>query len=276
LIRHEEVSSRDVTTADTKKLEKLSYRENTIDLILCVDMLNMGYHVSDISGIVMYRATGSDIIYPQQYGRVLASGSLKDHVVFDIADNLHRKLKLQAKQKPHAQFPSVSKKPIDSATPGDANSPEDHPVEIHYDGPECFPGSTPPFSESHPEEPDEPERKWYNHTSDLLPCDLKLAACTATYREQIAKLVAEPMQIRCKEAFEAHFKRWCIANGYKYPVTNAELKSLYNTDKQAFISYFENLIKEHKLDYPMRDAAKLLEIGKARPDGLPMEVFAKW
>lgn len=273
-VRHEEVTSRDVNTKDIAKLERLSFRKNTIDFILCVDMLNMGYHVKDISGIVMYRATGSDIIYPQQYGRVLASGCADNHIVFDIADNLHRKLKLQSKQRPISPGQHTTNTLFATGNP----LPDMSSSNVHYDGPEAFgnivvSAST---SESGTASQSTSKDKWYNHTSDLLSCDLKLATCTATYREQIAKLVAEPMQIRCKEAFEAHFKRWCIANGYKYPVTNSELKSLYSVDRQTFIKYFEKLIVEHKLDYPMRDAEKLLEIGKARPDGLPMEVFAKW
>ena len=292
-IRKEEVTSRDVTTADTKKLDGLSYRKKTIDFILCVDMLNMGYHVSDISGIVMYRATGSDIIYPQQYGRVLASGSQEDHVVFDIVDNLHRKLKIQAKQKPVVKIPpeliGVTETTgielttggvdgIDGGVDNTGGGIETTGVDGIDGGIETTGGvdNTGGDVDKIGDVDNSGDDPWYNHTSDLLVMDLKLATCTATYREQIAKLVAEPMQIRCKEAFEAHFKRWCIANGYKYPVTNKELKALYATDKQAFVTYFENLIKENKLDYPMRDAEKLLEIGKTKPDGLPMEVFAKW
>lgn len=297
-IRQCEVSSRDYETQDVAKLAKFKRKENTIDLIHCCDMLNMGYHVKDISGIVMYRATGSDIIYPQQYGRVLDSGSSEDHVIFDIADNLHRKLKLQQKRKidtgghngPGPVVTGGGEKPIDlppivSGGPVGTTGGGDH-----IDIPPVGTGGTeggisggtdvvPPTDNTGTEETPgdaETKRKWYMGVSDLRTTDLRLASCTATYREQIAKLVAEPMQIRCKEAFEAHFRRWCIANGYKYPITNKELKQLYATDKKEFVAYFETLIKENKLDYPMRDAEKLLEIGKSRPDGLPMDVFAKW
>lgn len=281
-IRQEEVTSRDLETRDVSKLAGLTHRKDTIDLIHCCDMLNMGYHVKDISGILMYRATGSDIIYPQQYGRVLDSGSDKEHVIFDIADNLHRKLKMQRKQKPAGPDltgTSSSGKVIqdDFGTPINIDNIDGtdggDDIDWIYPGGEIDAG--PETNGSHENE-DKSKDKWYKNTSNIEIGDLKLAACTATYREQIAKLVAEPMQIRCKEAFEAHFRRWCIANGYKYPVTNKELKSLYNTDKKVFVNYFETLIKENKMDYPMRDAEKLLEIGKSRPDGLPMDVFAKW
>ena len=289
-IRQCEVSSRDSETQDVKKLSKLNRKKNTIDFIHCCDMLNMGYHVKDISGIVMYRATGSDIIYPQQYGRVLDSGSSADHVIFDIADNLHRKLKIQQNRKlvttggHSGSVPVVSggeEKPIDlppivaggdSGTTGGGDFIDIPPVIIGGSDVVLPPTDDTPTVET----PGEDNGKWYMGVSDLRTMDLRLATCTATYREQIAKLVAEPMQIRCKEAFEAHFRRWCIANGYKYPISNKELKELYATDRKEFVSYFETLIRENKLDYPMRDAEKLLEIGKSRPDGLPMDVFAKW
>ena len=289
LIRQCEVSSRDSETQDVSKLTGFKRKENTIDLIHCCDMLNMGYHVGDISGIVMYRATGSDIIYPQQYGRVLDSGSSADHVIFDIADNLHRKLKIQQKRKPvdtgghNGPVPVITggdEKPID-LPPIDGGIVDPPGVDL-IDVPPVVTGGTdvvPPENTTGTDVvpgDDDIDKKWYLGVSDLRTMDLRLASCTATYREQIAKLVAEPMQIRCKEAFEAHFRRWCIANGYKYPISNKELHQLYNTDKKEFVAYFETLIRENKLDYPMRDAEKLLEIGKSRPDGLPMDVFAKW
>jgi len=282
-IRQEEVSSRDKFTNDVKKLEKFSERENTIDLIHCCDMLNMGYHVKDISGIVMYRATSSDIIYPQQYGRVLDSGSDEEHVIFDIADNVHRKFKLNVRR-PDRVIPPTTIPPIDTTTGGDdtptgGDGGIDGGVDIIDIPPIDVPGgddNITPVDVPGDDNPPIDNGKWWTDVSNLQLIDLNLAPCTATYREQIAKLVAEPMQLRCKEAFEAHFRRWCIANGYKYPITNKELKELYNVDKKDFVDYFEKLIKENKMDYPLRDAEKLLEIGRTRADGLPMDIFAKW
>ena len=58
-----------------------------LKLLFCIDMLNEGIHVSDIDGIVMFRPTVSPILYKQQLGRALASGSKKTPVVFDVVNN---------------------------------------------------------------------------------------------------------------------------------------------------------------------------------------------
>lgn len=77
------------TTANVKKLDRLTYRENGIDLIFAIDMLNLGYHVDSLTGIVMYRGTSSNIIYLQELGRVLSTGTDRPAIVFDVVDNLH-------------------------------------------------------------------------------------------------------------------------------------------------------------------------------------------
>ena len=76
---------------NVNKLDDLIYKENTIDLVYSCEMLNMGYHVSDLTGIMMYRGTYSSIIYMQQLGRALSTGDTEAKIVFDIVDNIHRK-----------------------------------------------------------------------------------------------------------------------------------------------------------------------------------------
>lgn len=83
-----------ITSDDSSKLDKLdnlSRRYNTIDLVMCIDMLNMGYHVSDITGVVMLRGTRSDIIYFQQMGRCLSVTSKHPAIIFDFVNNLSTK-----------------------------------------------------------------------------------------------------------------------------------------------------------------------------------------
>ena len=77
------------TAENVNQLKSLTYRKKGIDLIFAVDMLNMGYHVDSLTGIVMYRGTSSNIIYTQELGRALSSGTKKRAIVFDIMDNLH-------------------------------------------------------------------------------------------------------------------------------------------------------------------------------------------
>jgi len=79
------------TRANLDKLGCMVPRKNHIDLIYSCDMLNMGYHVDDLTGIVMYRGTKSDIIYTQQLGRVLSSAAdAKAGIVIDAVDNIHQ------------------------------------------------------------------------------------------------------------------------------------------------------------------------------------------
>lgn len=79
------------TRANLNKLGCMVPRKNHIDLIYSCDMLNMGYHVDDLTGIVMYRGTKSDIIYTQQLGRVLSSAAdAKAGIVIDVVDNIHQ------------------------------------------------------------------------------------------------------------------------------------------------------------------------------------------
>ena len=72
---------------NVEKLQSLKRRDKTIDLIFSVDMLSMGYHVSDINGIIMYRMTCSDIIYIQQIGRCMSIDSDIRPIIFDFVGN---------------------------------------------------------------------------------------------------------------------------------------------------------------------------------------------
>ena len=67
----------------------LSRKENTIDLIFNVNMLTFGSHLDDITGIMMFRNTSSDIIYTQQIGRCLSVVSDQQTIVFDFVENLY-------------------------------------------------------------------------------------------------------------------------------------------------------------------------------------------
>jgi len=59
-----------------------------LKLLYCVDMLNEGLHVEDISGVIMLRPTESKIIYLQQLGRALSSDtSRQTPIIFDLVNN---------------------------------------------------------------------------------------------------------------------------------------------------------------------------------------------
>ena len=59
-----------------------------LKLLFCIDMLNEGVHVEDISGVILFRPTVSPIIYKQQIGRAMSAGSKKNAVILDIVNNI--------------------------------------------------------------------------------------------------------------------------------------------------------------------------------------------
>ena len=61
--------------------------EGTLKLLYAVDMLNEGYHIKDLDGVVMMRPTFSPTIYTQQLGRALTVGGDKVPVVLDLVNN---------------------------------------------------------------------------------------------------------------------------------------------------------------------------------------------
>ena len=70
-----------------------------LKLLYCIDMLNKGIHVDDVSGVVLLRPTVSPIVYKQQIGRVLATGKKTNAVIFDIVLRQHRTIEVSPKQK---------------------------------------------------------------------------------------------------------------------------------------------------------------------------------
>lgn len=59
-----------------------------LKLLYCVDMLNEGIHVSDVSGVILLRPTVSPIVYKQQIGRAMAAFHGRVPVIFDIVNNI--------------------------------------------------------------------------------------------------------------------------------------------------------------------------------------------
>lgn len=59
-----------------------------LKLLFCIDALNEGIHVDNVSGVILLRPTVSPIIYKQQIGRALAAGKKSNPVIFDIVLNI--------------------------------------------------------------------------------------------------------------------------------------------------------------------------------------------
>lgn len=61
--------------------------EDSLKLLYAVDMLNEGYHIRDLDGVVMMRPTFSPTIFTQQLGRALTVGGENEPVVLDLVNN---------------------------------------------------------------------------------------------------------------------------------------------------------------------------------------------
>ena len=59
-----------------------------LKLLYCIDMLNEGIHINDVSGVILLRPTVSPIIYKQQIGRALSASKDNEAVIFDIVLNI--------------------------------------------------------------------------------------------------------------------------------------------------------------------------------------------
>ena len=59
-----------------------------LKLMFTIDMLNEGIHLVDVDGVILFRPTESPIIYKQQIGRALSTGSSRTPVIFDIVNNI--------------------------------------------------------------------------------------------------------------------------------------------------------------------------------------------
>lgn len=59
-----------------------------LKLLFCINMLNEGVHVEDVSGVILLRPTVSPIIYKQQIGRALSANKKTTPIIFDIVLNI--------------------------------------------------------------------------------------------------------------------------------------------------------------------------------------------
>lgn len=63
-------------------------RSRHLKLLFCIDMLNEGIHVEDVSGVILFRPTVSPIVYKQQIGRALSAGKSREAVIIDVVNNI--------------------------------------------------------------------------------------------------------------------------------------------------------------------------------------------
>lgn len=277
-------------SANTDRLSALVPKPGRIDLIACIDMLNMGYHVSDQTGILMYRGTKSNTIFTQQLGRALSAGAGNSAIIFDIVDNLHRKAVYElyvkdplsaSKRRHRLSEPSKDNYILDKNTNQIMmTTPEgDIPTQYTYDGTSIKDklGHKAPFRID--------SKGKVRNTSDsldenkdvnrLTPDCLNATGHEASYREILAKAMAEPLSHRCKYALQIHFKSWCDRRGVEYPITQKALSEIYGLDIKDFYEEFKRILKNGKIDYPLYDVDKLLAMGKNGNQDPPLELCCR-
>lgn len=271
------------------KLDSLVEKPNTISLIACIDMLNLGYHINQLTGILMCRCTKSNTIFVQQLGRALSVGTNNSAIVFDIVDNLHRKAIYELKQK-------ISDK---KRTYSDRSHRNDTKYSVGEDGKSIvFTDDDGNIIETqyHINKTGEIVDAYGNLSPFVISPDNKVVyesngtnknICSftensfiatghiATYKELLAKAVAEPTVQKCKFAIELHFRTWCHNHNVPYPISKVDLNRLYNLDKDEFYKEFCKIINDNKINYPLNDVKKLLRIGAGNSKDVPLSICAE-
>lgn len=82
------VYSEDPTAEKSFREFKENNNPHHLKLLYCIDALNEGVHVKDISGVILLRPTISPIIYKQQIGRAMSASASHKIVIFDIVMNI--------------------------------------------------------------------------------------------------------------------------------------------------------------------------------------------
>lgn len=75
---------------NSEKIRRFEDNDNgdSLKLLFSVDMLNEGYHLKDLDGVIMMRPTHSPTLYYQQLGRALSVGNSNTPTVIDLVNNI--------------------------------------------------------------------------------------------------------------------------------------------------------------------------------------------
>lgn len=194
-------SESEKTKSNVNELKKLSYADNTIDLIFSCDMLNMGYHIGDLTGIVMYRTTNSTIVYSQQLGRVINTGSSRHGVVFDVVDNIHRRslyeLMGESSLDVKEERAALMKYETRIAKTEDEEHEYGNLTQIEIEEYLALKSKY------------ESGKSHRGRYEELEPTDLIVTSFGISYKELMEKTIAEPISMRCRQTYE----QWVRSGG---------------------------------------------------------------
>lgn len=88
-IRPTSVYSDSIAKQNIKNVYALDKPDYTIDLILSINMINEGYHIDDLTGVIMMRPTQSPVVYTQQVGRCIQVNMPNTPIIFDFVANIN-------------------------------------------------------------------------------------------------------------------------------------------------------------------------------------------
>ena len=180
---------------NVKLLNEFSYRDKGIDLIFSCDMLNMGYHIDDLTFVGMFRLTSSSNVFIQQFGRALSSGDLKPNIIFDWIDNIHSP-NLYAVLGHESYFTTYGKNRLkelrEKILDLGGESFDDISV-LSEDEQKEYKRLSRRFGGNCDKEP------WWTHSNSIEPEDIIVTPHAASYNEIIEKVIAEPLCIRIRQ-----------------------------------------------------------------------------
>ena len=288
-----------VTRSNQKKLNAIKKEPKTINIIACVNMLNVGYHVSDLNGIIMYRATKSDTIYIQQMGRCLTFGGQIKPVIFDIVDNIHRnpifdttdpngnpyggnggKTKGGKNRKKKKRIDTgliltstgnivivteTGFEPTDYTIDDSGNIwLDDELTDFHVD---------PKTNKIYTTGNDYGDINININDIDPSTVTVDSEGRIATYREFIARLVMTETYQAAKTAIFGFTYKYCMVEKIKFPISNKKWQQLLSLPDKQFADGFKECFTKNGIPYPYNSPHILTKWGLDK--STPAEWFAQ-
>lgn len=225
------------------KLVKLQSESKTIILIHSINMLNLGYHLRNITGIVMLRNTSSNIIYTQQYGRVLDSGDTEHNkIVFDFVDNISRRAIYSSDTDETYRGRVLDLNVIDDLKKklkdGELSRAEYNKKVSDYLA------SLETYDARSKSDSDKDSKKIKVGQPDSL-LTLYMDEEYLDMQEQYNKLLYEPAAIAVRQTLMSFFGTWCIANKIQFPLTQKELEVCYGYSWEDFWKWFKGYLDKY-------------------------------
>lgn len=243
-------SETQITHDNVKKLDSLITKPKHVDLIYSVNMMNLGYHVNNLTGIIMYRCTSSNIVYIQQLGRALFSH--KRGIIIDVVNNIGRKALydnyLRSEEISYKE--RLKKEEILNGTWEDTyvittNEGEELsiPKEYYYD-----------------KDSGQILRKWTRNCNSLRPDDYIVTGVEASRKQLEKKVIAESFIQVAHKVLLNYFKLWCenVVN-IPFPISMAQMEKAYGYTREDFKKWFEGVIKEEHISFPYHTLKTLTE-----------------